>query len=485
MQPQSIHRRYGSIVHRWSTVVFVLSLASWTMAGPVFAETLLAQPTVRPVSQQEGVDQPDPDERPTWKEIKELKARVKALEEQGKTGLPASNPPEGPSPNGANSPSSASDVQDTLDVVQEQVRELAKKVDERVTVNLYATGAFESFQRTDSRFDARNVELFMTGQITSRLRAFAEIEFERLPKSSASTGTATNRQGEVEVEQGWLEYKISDAFIPRFGVILVPFGRLNLEHFDPVQDLTDRPIVMRRVIPTTWGEAGMGFTGRLALPNSILQDLAVNYQFFAINGLTNAISDTSTRNARGGFGSDNNANKAIVGRLGLRLYQGGELGFSGYRGAIDKLGHYMTGFDVDWKFRWGPVELLGEYAYFGADRGAMQFGSTTATVPSTLQGGYAQVNYYFWPEFLNGTFLAQHFPSPKFTAIFRYDFARIADDEDAGTAANKETRYTIGMNYRPVQNYVFKIEYQFNTTRSEALERGTANGLLTSITASF
>ena len=485
MQPQSIHRRSRSIVHRRSTVVFVLGLASWTMAGPVLAQTSPTKPTAHPVVYQEEAAEQEPDERPTWKEIKELKARVKALEEQGKTGPSGSTPPEGPSPNGANSPSSASDVQDTLDVVQEQVRELAKKVDEKVTVNLYATGAFESFQRVDSRFDARNVELFMTGQITSRLRAFAEIEFERLPKSSASTGTATNRQGEVEVEQGWLEYKVSDAFIPRFGVILVPFGRLNLEHFDPVQDLTDRPIVMRRVIPTTWGEAGMGFTGRLALSNSILPNLAVNYQFFAINGLTNAISDTSTRNARGGFGSDNNANKAIVGRLGLRLYQGGELGFSGYRGAIDKLGHYMTGYDIDWKFRWGPVELLGEYAYFGADRGAAQFGSTTTTVPSTLQGGYAQVNYYFWPEFLNGTFLAQHFPDPKFTAIFRYDFARIADDEDAGTIANKETRYTIGMNYRPVQNYVFKIEYQFNTTRSEALERGTANGLLTSITASF
>ena len=407
--------------------------------GAGVSQTVPTQPTVRSVVHQEEASEQEGDDRPSWKEIKELKARVKALEEQGKTNSSGPDRPAGLSANGTDSPSSVSEVQDTLDVLQEQVRELTKKIDERVTVNLYATGAFESFQRVDSHFDARNVELLVSGQITSRLRAFAEIEFERLPKSSASTGTATNRQGEVEVEQGWLEYKITDAFIPRVGVILVPFGRLNLEHFDPIQDLTDRPIVMRRVIPTTWGEAGMGFTGRLALPNSILQDLAVNYQFFAINGLTNAISDTSTRNARGGFGSDNNANKAIVGRLGLRLYQGGELGFSGYRGALDKLGHYLTGFDIDWKFRWGPIELLGEYAYFGADRGAAQFGSVTTTVPSTLQGGYAQVNYYFWPEFLNGMYLAQHFPSPKFTAIFRYDFARIADDEDAGTIANKNS----------------------------------------------
>jgi hypothetical protein len=485
MQLQAIYGGYRAIFHRWSTVVCVFGFVCVTMAAPAFPQTSPEPPTDGPVAHQEEAAEQERDDRPSWKEIRELKARVKALEEQGKTGPSVSNSPASPAAKDTDPQSGMSEVQDTIEVVREQVRELAKKVDERVTVNAYATGGFESFQRADSRFDARNVELFMSGQLTSRLRVFAEIEFERLPKSSASTGTATSRQGEVEVEQGWLEYKISEAFVPRFGVILVPFGRLNLEHFDPVQDLTDRPIVMRRVIPTTWGEAGMGFTGRLALPNSFLRDLAVEYQFFAINGLTNAISDTSTRNARGAFGSDNNANKAVVGRMMLRLYQGGELGFSGYRGAIDKLGHYLTGFDIDWKFRWGPVELLGEYAYFGADRGALQFGSTTNTVPSTLQGGYAQANYYFWPEFLNGTFLAQHFSNPKLTAVFRYDFARIADDEDAGTVANKEQRYTIGMNYRPVQNYVFKVEYQFNTTRSEALERGTANGFLTSVTAAF
>jgi hypothetical protein len=452
---------------------------------PVLAETPPPDLTVRPVSHQGEADEQERGDRPSWKEIKELKARVKALEEQAKTGPPVPNSPAGPSSSSTDLQSGLSEVQDTLDVVREQVRELAQKADERVIVNLYATGGFESFQRADSRFDARNVELLLSGQISTRLKAFAEIEFERTAKTSVSADSATKRYGEVEVEQGWLEYKISEAFIPRFGVILVPFGRFNLEHFDPVQDLTARPIVMRRVIPTTWGEAGMGFTGRLALPNSILHDLAVEYQFFAINGLTNAISDTSTRNARGGFGSDNNADKAVVGRLALWLYQGGELGFSGYRGAIDKLGHYMTGFDIDWKFRWGPVELLGEYAYFGADRGAVRFGSATSTVPSTLQGGYAQANYYFWPKFLNGTFLAQHFSDPTFTAIFRYDFARIADDEDVGTIANKEERYTIGMNYRPVKNYMFKVEYQFNTTQSEVLEQGTTNGVLTSVTAAF
>lgn len=96
----------------------------------------------------------------------------------------------------------------------------------------------------------------------------------------------------------------------------------------------------------------MGFTGRLALPSSILPDLSVNYQFFAINCLTNAISDTSTRNARGGFESDNNANKAVVGRLdadptGLSKHVGSEVDLiAGYQG----IPHLQTKFVLGYFF---------------------------------------------------------------------------------------------------------------------------------------
>jgi Phosphate-selective porin O and P len=476
MKTDMLEGRPIQMFSRWRLTSAYLCLIYLAAIGPVLAQNLPAQPSTVPAPQQQRVD------RPSSVDVEELKARVKALEDLAKRGSPAPGHPAIPPKNFSES---LSDVEDTLDLLNEKIGDLSKKLENRVIMNLYVTGAFESFQHKDSIFDARNVELLGTGHITSRLKAFTEIEFERTAMTSQSIGTATRRQGEVEVEQGWLEYSITETFKPRVGVILVPFGRLNLEHFDPIQDLTDRPIAMRRVIPTTWGEAGMGFTGRASMNNSLLREMSVDYQVYAINGLTNAITDTGTRNARGGFAADNNANKAVVGRLGVQLYPGGELGLSGYRGTIDRLGHHMTGVDVDWKFRWGPLELLGEYAYFGVDRGALQFGSTTITVPRTLQGGYAQANYYFWPEFLRGSFLSRNFEDPQFTAIFRYDFARVADDEDAGTVANKEERWTIGMNYRPVKSFVFKVEYQFNKTRSEALERGTANGMVMSVTGAF
>ena len=78
-----------------------------------------------------------------------------------------------------------------------------KRLEERINLNLYVTLEYENFENSASIFDAKNVELILSGQITSRLKSFAEIEFERVAKTSSGS-----RQGEVEVEQGWIEYSI-------------------------------------------------------------------------------------------------------------------------------------------------------------------------------------------------------------------------------------------------------------------------------------
>ncbi len=102
-----------------------------------------------------------------------------------------------------------------------------------------------------------------------------------------------------------------------------------------------------------------------------------------------------------------------------------------------------------------------------------------------MQGGYIQANYHFWFDALNDTFLGQEFDSPTFTGVVRYGQARIGDDNDAGTGANKETRLTLGLNYRPVETFVWKVEYQFNHATNEPLERGDSNGFITSVSAAF
>jgi hypothetical protein len=373
-------------------------------------------------------------------------------------------------------------LEEEITSIQQQHKSLFTTLEEKVDFNLYVTLEFEDFKNTASLFDAHNVELLAAVHLANRLKAFTEIEYER-----TATTDAGSRQGEIEVEQGWLEYAISDYFKPRFGVLLVPFGKFNLEHFDPFRDLTDRPVAMRRVVPATWAEAGAGFTGTAFLGEKLggwLEEFSLDYQLFLVNGLTNAITDTGSRSARGAFGSDNNNNKAVVGRLGIFPFSGVEIGLSGYSGKYDTDGHEIKGFDVDWDFNKGPFELIGEWAFFDLEEGGLQTDGATV-VPQSLRGGYVQANYHFWFDFLNNTFLGKHFEDPTFTAALRYGQARIDDDSDANTGINKEERWTMGLNYRPTPTFVFKLEYQFNQSENESLERGDNNGFIASVSAAF
>lgn len=371
---------------------------------------------------------------------------------------------------------------DNMDFVFYQQEIINQKLIQMVQFDLYATLEFENFQKTDSVFDARNVELLGEAQLNERLKGFVEIEFERTAKTSSG-----RRQGEVEVEQGWLEYTFNESFKPRAGVVIVPFGKFNLEHFDPFRDLVDRPIAMRRVVPVTWAEAGVGFTG-IASPGEHLgeffEELEINYQFFFVNGLTNEISDRGLRSARGSFGSDNNNNKAFVGRLGVQPFSNLELGVSGYFGEYDEK-RDINGLDVDLDLTLGPLEIIGEWALFDLDGGGFQDDEKALIVSDRLRGGYIQANYHFWFDFLDETFLGKSFDNPTFTAIFRYGRALIDDDGDIGGGVNKEERYSIGMNYRPVETWAVKLEYQINSTDNEALENGDRNGFIASVTAAF
>jgi len=272
-----------------------------------------------------------------------------------------------------------------------------------VHTNLYATLEFVNFKHMDSYFDARNIELLVNGRMGPRLSGLAEIEFER----SKAVG---EDQGAIEVEQGWIQYEVNSLINLRTGIILVPFGRYNLTHFDPFQDLTGRPLMAIVVAPTTWAEAGAGFVGSFfPTENSV-----IDYQVFVVNGLTDAITDVEgLHEARGLFGEDNNNNKGIAGRVALSVGRH-ELGASIYHGSYDGSGDQITGYDADGMLAFGPLEIVAEWAKFVIENG---LNSDGFAVPTSLEGAYVQANYHFWFDFLNQTFLGSQFEDPTFTLV--------------------------------------------------------------------
>ncbi len=424
------------------------------------------------------------------KQMELMQKKIEMLETKQQQALPASaSQPDESTPQPLQAISEKVEkLEGDVGFLQAQQDTQAKSLTEKIELHVYSVLEFEDFEKTKSSYDGLKMELLANAQLTDRLKTYFELEFERAAKTSIDS-SGTSRQGEVELEAGWLEYAINDQFNPRFGVVTVPFGKFNaLKHFEPFRDLTDRPAVLRRVIPSTLSEAGAGFTGKNLLPGGTLGILPdgfdMGYELFFINGLTNEFTDTGTRDARGAFGSDNNNNKAVVGRLEISPWENQEVGLSGYRGAYDNDGHNINGFDVDWEFKKGPFELIGEYALLDVEEGGFESDGVTA-VPDYLNGYYLEGHYHFWFDFLNKTFLGRNLEDPTFTAVLGYGGAAIADDGDAGLGINKEDRWTLGLNYRPVETFVFKMEYQLNDSKNEALERGDNNGFIGSVSAAF
>lgn len=363
-----------------------------------------------------------------------------------------------------------------------------------VSVGGYADIEFENFKDSNSTFDQARFVLNVGAIPHKRLLFYSEYEIEH-------GGPNASDIGEAKVEQAWASYLIDDMINFRGGIVLVPFGRFNLLHDSDIQDLTARPLVARRIIPSTWMEAGFGAFGEFNIGESLglkaLPDSYLNYEGYIINGLSENISDAGLRDAKGAIEQDENNNKALVGRVGLGLNRNLELGVSAYRGKFGRAGATtrngnddLLGWGTDLNFKRGPFEVVGDFAYFNFEKGALvdhdKTDSTSAvSAPKYMRGFYIEPRYHFWPKFLNDTFLGRGFDDPKLTLVSRYDWVNIGDDGDAGNGDNKERRFTLGMNYRPIESWVFKLEYQWNTSDNEALERGDKNGVMASAAIGF
>jgi len=303
---------------------------------------------------------------------------------------------------------------------------------------------------TQNDFRAHRFVLNVMANPHDRLVFYSEIEMEYGALINAGTD-----DGEIKIEQAYLDFLINDAFNFRGGIVLVPFGYVNRYHDSDMRDTVNRPLMARTIIPTTWSDTGVGFYGEMDL--EINSPFHINYEVYMVNGLqvdgvnTSITTPNGIRSARPGFKSDNNRNKALVGRLGISPWQGFEIGTNFYTGNYDNadsLSLTILGFDGFLKH--GPFEYVAEWAKVTLD-------GDPALIPVNMNGYYIEGRYHFFPAFLKGTFLANGFTHPIFTFIARY--AEI-DADTATIDENDKTRWTAGLNYRPIESMAFKFEFE-------------------------
>ena len=115
--------------------------------------------------------------------------------------------------------------------------------------------------------DFHRFVLFFGYDFTSDIRFVSEVELEH---ALAGDG----KEGEVELEQAYIEFDLNDRHRARGGLFLVPVGIINPTHEPPTFYGVERNAIETTIIPSTWWESGAALNG--SLNGGVSYDLAMH-----------------------------------------------------------------------------------------------------------------------------------------------------------------------------------------------------------------
>jgi hypothetical protein len=346
----------------------------------------------------------------------------------------------------------------------------------------HRNGVLEGYGNgTTNGFDQTRFVPFIYADITEHVKFAAELEIEH--------GIRAADANEISLEFAHLDYLINEPVNIRAGIVLIPIGKFNLLHDSPLNDLTDRPLVSQFVIPSTMSETGAGFYGTFYPGRTGKLD----YEFYVTTGPCGyeatgeprVNEETGTKNSRqrkcaSDDGLDINNGKAVSGRVAFSPMLGVEVAGSSYYGNQSPFSYNPLSITaIDWTLQKGPFEVIGEAAWAyargnsraipgntfgGFAPGTLLTGVNTfnpmAAPPQRMQGFYLQGNYHFMPAFLTKLSPKRFGESSTFTAVVRYDLVNLNMD-NRGESQGQLEQISFGLNYRPVEDAVIKISYQY------------------------
>ncbi len=291
------------------------------------------------------------------------------------------------------------------------------------------------------RVDFHRFVLYFGHEFTDNIRFFSELELEH---SISGDG----KDGEVELEQAWIEMDINDSHRIRAGLDILPIGIINPTHEPNTFYGVERNKVETEIIPATWWEAGLGFNGEIAP--------GWNYDIVAHSGLLSPTTGSSTLRPRSGRSKVSKADDqdiAFTGRLRYTGMPGLEVGLSGQYQSD------MTGtadaFDVDATLFEGHIDYKHESG-FGLralySRWDIDAPTGITYTQNNIDGWYVEPAYRFRaPGVIPGEI-------GIFTRYAEWD-ARGQGTVPDGTYVQYES-WNVGTNWWPHPNVAFKFDYQ-------------------------
>jgi hypothetical protein len=341
-----------------------------------------------------------------------------------------------------------------------------------VSIGGYGEALYENFadarqdgdpSNRNDRIDFLRAVAYLGYKFNDKWLLNTEIEYEH-----ALTGEDAG--GEVAVEFAYIDYMHSRALNARTGLVLVPMGLVNELH-EPTAFLgARRPDVERFILPTTWREIGAGMYGE-AGP-------------FAYRGYVTSSLDSAGFTGAGGIRGGRQQGAEALGRdwalsgrldyVGLEgLLVGGSV-FSGEAGQGHRtpdgseLSARTTVYDfhADWKWRglWLRALYAGSSIGQAAEINEANGFTGDQSVGSRQEGWYVQ-----------GAFdLLSLSPGSKMSLApyVRYEQYDTQAEVPVGYArnlANDNTELTLGLGFQPIDQVIFKADWQ---QRHNAAETG-------------
>lgn len=276
--------------------------------------------------------------------------------------------------------------------------------------------------------DFHRFVLFIGHEFTDKLRFFSEIELEH-----AVTGDGYD--GEVELEQAYIEYDFTDWASAKGGLFLMPVGILNETHEPNTFYGVERNLVETFIIPTTWWEGGLA--GNMRFDNGIGLDAGVTTGLEVDNSVY-------IRGGRGKLSKQTAEDGALFGRVKYTGLPGLELAASLIWEAnlsqnvpgVDVGGGFLTEFHAIYNHEIGPGTFQGRALYSRWD------------IDTNIQGADSQYGWYVEPAYKIPTSIGDVGVYGRYSKLDYYRSKEL-----------KRAIYEGGVNWWLHENVVFKADY--------------------------
>ena len=326
---------------------------------------------------------------------------------------------------------------------------------QRVRVGGYISLEFrDNGDDSNSFFDAHRLVPKIQADIAEGITFETEIEIE-----GGGADVSFLSGNEILVEYAEIRFEIiEDKLTFKVGLVLIPWGRFNRFHDDPLNDLTDRPLVSRHVGATAFDQPGIGAEGTLEFGDGWFLD----YDLALVQGFDDGFDTANgVRGARQSFRADNNNNKQVFGRFvvspPVQHLDVLEFGASFAYGKHDPAGDLTNyGYALEVFLKKGRFEMTGEFMTLRVEQAA----GAPASAPRRLSGWYVEFAYHIFPAGWRGKH-ALLTDESTFTFVVRVEDVDLNHATTGTEFRDDLQQVSIGFNFRPVERTVFKVSYTF------------------------